>query len=792
MKKLSIIKKFSILILLVFCFTSMVGGFFALTSTYSASADDDTDTWTSIASAYELYFYISSGDYSNNIKLMADIDMSEYPLTSTIGTTSNPFTGKFDGNGYTISNITIDLSDEDTQSSVGLFGALNGATISNVAISGTVNITPNSSTTLNVGVIAGYAENSTFTNVQITATVNLEIELNQNINYGGIVGLARDCSFTNILLRQSSGFGGWTLSRNDSRILAFGGLVGRMINSKIKFAVVQTSFSVDVEDSFVGTLNLGGVVGTVSETSSQIINIAIENSYNISQEDAGDSATINVGEVAGAILTPTPSSSNIAYIHYKSNSGIDRFGDMGNFSYTDSANYNYITTTPDSYKLSNLTQQNGEYLYFTNQTWAPLEGAWDFDTVWCVNSYQISLQNFQSSFTVSVSGLDSSVISMTSTLSSGYKYGDSVVLQFEFVSEMQNYYKVSSLMLGTTEVAIIYTNTSNGVTTYSLSDETYYSISASQSINDDGEVIQGFSITIKSINMATAGTYGLNLTQYIFKASITSKLFDDDEEEVSDVVPGYVYYTNSSNTKQESLTISDMVYGRSYSLNTRAQTGTPYAFSGWYMINSDGSETLLATSSILSFTFGQTEYFDSDVEIYAKYTMNACNVICILGDGVLKIVFSETTEVTSSNTTVAISKTDQSLKVEIYVATGYTFDYDSFITELSVYKSSTATFCTLRETIETDEYTYYHFVFDMTSLSEDYKDSFTINAQTTIEGDSSNSWIWWVVGGVAGAIVLIGIILIIVFTTRNRGGKISKISRGSSSMKKKNYKNMYY
>lgn len=51
-----------------------------------------------------------------------DIDLSSIANWKPIGTLTNPFTGKLDGNGYTISNLVINRAEEDC---VGLFGVCN-------------------------------------------------------------------------------------------------------------------------------------------------------------------------------------------------------------------------------------------------------------------------------------------------------------------------------------------------------------------------------------------------------------------------------------------------------------------------------------------------------------------------------------------------------------------------------------------------------------------------------------------------------------------------------------------
>lgn len=77
-------------------------------------------------------------------KLGADINLSGYGASydggqgwQPIGTNSSPFTGSFDGSGYTISNLYINRPGTDD---IGLFGYTNNAAFTNIHLAG-VNIT---------------------------------------------------------------------------------------------------------------------------------------------------------------------------------------------------------------------------------------------------------------------------------------------------------------------------------------------------------------------------------------------------------------------------------------------------------------------------------------------------------------------------------------------------------------------------------------------------------------------------------------------------------------------------
>lgn len=108
-------------------------------------------------------------------KLTNDIDMSEFGNFIPIGTSSNKFKGTFDGAGFKIKNLTINISSQN----VGLFGFTENATIQNVGIEN-ANVTSNMQNY--VGILVGY----TFTTTIIKCYTSGQ--LNGQYGVGGLVG----------------------------------------------------------------------------------------------------------------------------------------------------------------------------------------------------------------------------------------------------------------------------------------------------------------------------------------------------------------------------------------------------------------------------------------------------------------------------------------------------------------------------------------------------------------------------------------------------------------------------
>ncbi len=814
------------LILFVFCLTSLLGGLFLSPTKVTSAVDTETSSEPiEISNATELKDYIDNYGQDGSqygpddyVVLTRDINMATLNTTAspdgdivygTIGTEENPFSGTFDGRGYSISNLRIDVSvntsEEGTQNNqyAGLFGVTNGATIKNVAISQNMTITTGGCITLYVGTLVGRAENTTIQYCQITSKITHNTGFDCNVNFGTLVGMAVNSTISDVVCRYtgSEGFGNWNFDNKDNKVLNLGGVVGVLSNSELSFAVVSVKFFVNVSADFIGDLSVGGVVGNVAQSGSKVINIASENSFTVTNNISSSiEAIVNIGEIVGAIANNSPASRNISYIHFKANQGIERFGSMGNYAYTDQSLYDYITVANESMTTS---------AYFENQVWHPLYGIWDFNSVWYVGSSSINLQSFYGSFNIAISNaLNTDVLTMTSTLQPSYRYGDQIAIDFSFNSvfnngavsgDMSKYYSLSAVVLNGVEVASIVPSadgTSYRISEKKTDESENNKISWTQLLDITKNNDSDFTLYIRNVNMTTAGEYSISITAEGFEADVVTKLFQGDNADqlVEGETPGYVFYAEGSENETSTMQLR-MVYGQTYRIETKGKPNTPNAFVGWFLTVEDGDDISLSTtqSRILEFTFGNG-YFTDDCEIYAKYRDNACVVtVDIKDEGILKVDFySGDISLENAGETVSVSKEESSLKLEIYVKKGYDFNAEQFIVDLDVYKTEdpTKTFCTLRESYENDEYKYYHFVLDMTTLTDDFENAFTISCSTTPENDGNLTWLWITIGCVSGAVVIGLLIFLIVFLVRRK--KIGGGSSGGVSFKKKNYKNMYY
>ncbi len=197
-----------------------------------------TDTVIEIASAEQLVAI--SENLSGKYKLVADINLSDINWTP-LGTTTAPFIGSLDGDGYLIKNLKVSGQDYS-----GLFGYSLGK-LANIKL---VDIIVNSEQSDYVGGLAGYSSGK---------VVNCSVTGNSSIiggSYtGGLVGYATGLinkSYTDCTVKGSYGAGG---------------LIGRAYNS-------DTPSTMSVSECYtsgnISGIEAGGLIGTLE--GAQLVN----------------------------------------------------------------------------------------------------------------------------------------------------------------------------------------------------------------------------------------------------------------------------------------------------------------------------------------------------------------------------------------------------------------------------------------------------------------------------------------------------------------------------------------
>ena len=227
---------------------------------------------------------VNSGNNEVDAVLTADIDLSQAisgdAWNSTIGTNSVPYKGTFDGQGYTISNITYTATGQYN----GLFGKLStGAVVKNFTAEGTMTVSTGV-TGRAVALIAAAGDGNV-----LIQNINSKMNYNNQLagaQVGGILGGALNGNATTVDRCTYSG----KLDGNDAGGSGnYGGLVGYANNNAACYLNVTNSlFDGELVNTAAtpGNCTFGGVIGY-----SNGANVAVKN-------------CLIVGTVQSAIAAP--------------------------------------------------------------------------------------------------------------------------------------------------------------------------------------------------------------------------------------------------------------------------------------------------------------------------------------------------------------------------------------------------------------------------------------------------------------------------------------------------------
>lgn len=252
---------------------------------------------TEIKNADELAALMSDpGKWSGTYRLTADIDLSG-KKQSPIGSYETPFTGSFDGAGHTVKGLNIE-SDNGT---VGLFGVISEASISNLTVEGTVTnvfAAANAETKIDEkypgtgGVCGVVLSGSSLTNCINRATVN------GVGNSGGVAGIIYNFGMQTVTLTGCENHGVVNSSLGNT-----GGVFGRIYVSTAATPAVSVSKCINHVNILADSEDrnrVGGIVAYVRSEAGMIIIENCENKGDITGTNtAGGSSN---GSFAGGIM----------------------------------------------------------------------------------------------------------------------------------------------------------------------------------------------------------------------------------------------------------------------------------------------------------------------------------------------------------------------------------------------------------------------------------------------------------------------------------------------------------
>ena len=355
----------------------------ALVPMTAFAEENEQSSKTSITTVDELLEFakaVDNGEYDDKtdavVSLDADLDLTGVawtPIGSVFaadGTLLHYFSGKFYGNGHTISNLDFSENYGKTEyPSFGVFSEVYGAEISGLTIQVKLNVS--NSGYVYFGTVAGVAADSKISdcasNVSFTDTdkyingtvalcgyaINSTIEYCQNkgdfsitqdvtsFQMGGIVGLAQNSTVQ--YCANTGNLTSWTPCT--------GGIVGQLIqNSK----VINCYSTGKIVPLGKGTTDFGGIAGTVG-TGTEIRHCYFAGEVDLSQYTA-TTPYKRLGGIVGGVSSDTPVFENNYFIETENVTACSKYTEAGtakSLEYMETEDFfNEITTVGGNYRFN--------------------------------------------------------------------------------------------------------------------------------------------------------------------------------------------------------------------------------------------------------------------------------------------------------------------------------------------------------------------------------------------------------------------------------------------------------
>ena len=366
----------SLLLILALCFT--------LLPTAALAADSNKISITTVDELLQFANAVDNGEYDDKtdavVSLDADLDLTGIaawtPIGSTFetdGTLRHYFSGKFYGNGHTISNLDFSKNYGKTEyPSFGFFSEVYGAEISGLTIQGKLDVSnPAEAEYVVFGTVAGGAVDSkisdcvsdvsfTDTDKYINGTaalcgwaINSTIEHCQNkgnfsittdttsLQMGGIVGLAENSTVQ--YCANTGDMTSWTPHT--------GGIVGQLYQGSKIINCYSTGKMIPLGH---GTTNFGGIAGTVG-AGTEIRHCYFAGEMDLSQYTA-TTPYKRLGGIAGGVSSDTPVFENNYFVQTENVPACFKYQDAGtektlDFMKTEDF-FNEITAAGGNYRFN--------------------------------------------------------------------------------------------------------------------------------------------------------------------------------------------------------------------------------------------------------------------------------------------------------------------------------------------------------------------------------------------------------------------------------------------------------
>jgi len=791
----------------ILSFIFIVAGGNFISSAFFADAEETTKiiNISSVTDFVNVFGVNASGTYNGVkvydnpnvcIKLSSPLDFSETNLSS-IYSSQKTFKGTFDGNGKTISNITLTSS----TAYYGLIPYAKDATIQNLRISGNVGFDFDNNTLndIYVGVLVGYGDNVTIKNCELDG-VKLDekgksqhIKINEaneaedeksipvdvNLNFGFLAGKLKNNPNTSNLTMPANvvncvNYYDVDFQINKYKNISVGGLVGVIDNgfmlNNMNFGKIIYSKDSSLNSTSDSSQYFGGLVGRINGSKTHIRNNIFDGKIESNEDVSG--LKVFKGGILGGILSNSPSSENINFDYYTQDtqSLLNPSGD------------NFVETKDKVKAIGLLTKEFLE----TVDNFDEALPSWNFKETWMLVSSRYRLQNFQTfDYSFSSSLDDKGILESAKFLQEGSavensifkaSYGIKINIKVMIKENYQGYYYINK----NTDFILLNNNKFKG------------DCQLSEIVED--EKIVGYIISIQA-NANTAGEYSFFVSQKNYNCQVS---ISDEAKELSQ--GGVRVQSNSSSNSINEFNITFAYTANATEPVVIAEGKDIYNFDHWELFYKDaeGNFTLKQDSfdqdsvDSVKISFGKAP-FDREFKLVAFFTDEESIKIDFgkIDNDIIKTISLGGQEYLGEKISIAPSRV---VKIEVTTQKNYLLNVEDISLKISdLYGDKKSPYPVVAKEASTNESgeTSYEFYLDLKFAKDKIKNNaLTLKLETNKNTkDNGSKLLWLYITLPVLAVIGIGLAIFFIVRKKNGGGKVG--GKNTQKQKSKSYKDYY-
>lgn len=288
----------SLLLVVAMCLTLLPTAAFAVDDEGTAAAPEKFVIKT-VEDLQTFATAVNGGKYNDQtdavVSLEADLNLTNVDWVS-MGDGDHYFSGKFYGNGHTISNLDFSsLYGKNEYTAEGFFGEIYGAEVSGLTIQGTITVDSTRKYTY-FGVLAGFAGGCTFSD----CVANVSFTNNGQYVYGtlGLIGWSAD---TNIEYCQNKG--NYTITGSMGSLYV-GGIAGFADGTS------EIRYCMNTGDMTVNAPHAGGIVGHLTG------NAKLINCYSVGKLTPCGKGIEDIGGIVGTVGSNTGTNNTVQHCYF--------------------------------------------------------------------------------------------------------------------------------------------------------------------------------------------------------------------------------------------------------------------------------------------------------------------------------------------------------------------------------------------------------------------------------------------------------------------------------------------